>query len=132
RAHGRGRVASTHGKRGTQIEILGARDLVVIPQPLEVVLDQVELEERIQKAPIRWNSRGSRPGLDRREAMLIIGVAEGIAPYPAILQAGRPAPVDLSPLVLVLELVDDLAAIPERVGLHVVQTVDAGRPGRVE
>src|SRR6516225_1220326 len=64
--------------------------------------------------------------------MLIVGEAGRPAVYPPILHSGGIAAEDLSPLVPVLEFVDDLAAVVEVIVLQVIDTVGTHRPARIE
>src|SRR5256885_12467700 len=46
------RPADAHAGAGAEVEVLGARDLVVVPQLQIIILHQIELQPRIQEAPI--------------------------------------------------------------------------------
>ena len=101
-----------------------------------IVLDQIELNERIQEAPVLRHDARTPPG-DRREVMLIVGEAGAPAAHPAVLLPGRIAAVDLRALMEVLELVDDLTAVVvrepadeelPRVGLLQLADAESGEP----
>src|SRR5881398_3641350 len=87
RAERRVRPAEAHTGGGAEVEVLGARDLVVVPQLQIIILHQVELYPRVQEAPILGERRHAGPGADRLEAVLIVGDAGAPAAYPAVLQS---------------------------------------------
>src|SRR5439155_1129020 len=87
RAERRVRPAEAHTGGGAEVEVLGARDLVVVPELQIIILHQVELYPRVQEAPILGDRGHAGPGADRLEAVLIVGDAAAPAPNPAVLQS---------------------------------------------
>src|SRR6266513_1561206 len=87
RAERRVRPAEAHTGGGAEVEVLGARDLVVVPELQIIILHQVELYPRVQEAPIVGDRGHAGPGADRLEAVLIVGDAGAPAAYPAVLQS---------------------------------------------
>src|SRR2546429_6582999 len=87
RAERRVRPAEAHAGGGAEVEILGARDLVVVPQLQIVILHQIELYPRVQEAPILGERSHTGPGADRLEAVLIVRDAGAPAAYPAVLES---------------------------------------------
>ncbi len=63
---------------------------------------------------------------------IIRGCTNSPVRHPAVLQAVRPAAIDSCKLVVLLELIDDVAAVVQRINAQVVRAGQTAGPARIE
>ena len=73
RAERRVRPADTHARRRADVEILGARDLVVVEELQVPILDQPELHPRIEETLVLRDRRHPGPGAHGLKTALVVG-----------------------------------------------------------
>src|SRR5262249_35429287 len=97
--------------RGAELEVLCTADLVAIAQLQIAVLQQVELDPGIYEFPVLRHQRGAGPAGRGREDVFVIRRTQAEAADPSVLETVRPSDVSFSEAAVVLELVNDPAAI---------------------